>query len=79
MSCFRYFSVSILCQIGLPGFAASVGLGVATASTMVLSLLVIDKVSNHSYYSGGLNSGWLSWVNLVPILFVCSWDGSQCS
>ena len=37
--------MSILCQIGLPGFAASVGLGVATASAMVLSLFVIDKVS----------------------------------
>ena len=42
----RYYSVTIFCDIGLPGFAASVAIGAVGLAAMILSLAVIDRVSN---------------------------------
>ena len=40
----RYFSVSIFCKIGLPGFMASISIAVLGIITMVITSIVIDKV-----------------------------------
>ena len=45
---FRTFSVTIFCDIGLPGFAASMGFSAVGLISMLLSLTVIDKVSSIS-------------------------------
>ena len=36
--------MSILCAIGLPGFAASIAFGVMAILSLLFSLVVIDKV-----------------------------------
>ncbi len=48
---YSFFSVSIFCAIGLPGFASTVGLTVVAVLSMLLSLAVIDKVG---YIAAGL-------------------------
>lgn len=46
----RYFSVSIFCGIGLPGFVAVLAISVGSVVSMVTSLVIIDKVSPHNNY-----------------------------
>ena len=48
---FRYFSVSVFCSIGLPGFVASLAIAVVNIIFIALSLFVIDKVSLLSHHS----------------------------
>ncbi len=48
----RYFSVTVFCKIGLPGFTVSLALAISVFIPMALSLAIIDKVTlthNHSY------------------------------
>ena len=42
---FRYFSVVIFCNIGLPGFAVSLGMPIVALVSVMLGLVVIDKVN----------------------------------
>ncbi len=41
----RYFSVTIFCRIGLPGFTASLSFAAAGLLVMIATVLFIDKVS----------------------------------
>ena len=42
----------MLCTIGLPGFAASIALGVVAILSLLFSLAIIDKVGKTHFYGG---------------------------
>ena len=67
---FRYFSVVIFCNIGLPGFAVSLGMPIVAFVSIILSLIVIDKVKMFFIIIHSV----LTFVDVMRSL-----DGSLCS
>lgn len=55
--------MTILCGIGLPGFAVSIALTVVAVSSTVLSLVIIDKVSGGNCLNCELKHRNLLFVN----------------
>lgn len=49
-SSFRYYSVSIFCKIGAPGYTASAVFGILTTLATLFAIFTIDKVIFNTQY-----------------------------